>query len=555
MTDFKLVPLKEIKPDPNQPRKFHDAAANQELTDSVKEKGILQPILIRPNGKGFLVVCGERRFNAATAVQVLFKDRDTIPAVIREMSDDEALQLQLIENLQRKDVHPMEEAVAFKSLLENKTKKLSIEEIAAKVGKTVYFIRQRLKLNALSKGWQDVFYLGKLHVSVALEISVLAPKEQELLYGAKVNKKHLGDPNWEPSISDYDLKQLRRSLKAAPFDTKDETLQPMMGACTKCPFNSAVNSLFPEDEKDPICNNASCYNAKCAKAFEKQLKVYVDDPAVVLIYNYMNNTEDRQLLDKLRKEGHQVHEVNGTYVTSENWQYKGLKGVPIKGFYIGGHEKGRTIMVKIKSAASSNQAKSKQKEGTLTKEDIDTEISRIQDRQKRNRQLDVNSIHKNTLIEVKKNKSKILSLPWQAKADRAIMVYFLIHEISGVNGYGENKISGIKGLPSAPGGFGFHQEYIESLSKVTDNQLAQIIRLHAMSKWGNPDVSREVDKDDAILRWIAAYAGIDIKKIEAAQKEKADAREGRAKSRIESLKKQKSKPVVKKPAKKTAKKK
>lgn len=69
MTDFKLVQLKDIKPDPNQPRKFYDDSAMQELTDSVREKGILQPILIRPNGKGYILVCGERRYKAAVSVQ------------------------------------------------------------------------------------------------------------------------------------------------------------------------------------------------------------------------------------------------------------------------------------------------------------------------------------------------------------------------------------------------------------------------------------------------------------------------------------------------------
>lgn len=127
---FQQIPLKDITPDPNQPRKFYDEQSMQDLTDSVRESGVLQPILVRKKakGKGYLLVCGERRYRASVAVQTAFKTRDTIPAVIRELSDEEALQLQIVENLQRKDVHPMEEAVGFKSFIEGKN--WSFEEIA-----------------------------------------------------------------------------------------------------------------------------------------------------------------------------------------------------------------------------------------------------------------------------------------------------------------------------------------------------------------------------------------------------------------------------------------
>lgn len=99
-TEFKNVPLKSIKADPNQPRHFYDEAAMEELTASVREKGILQPILLRPSGKTYMIVCGERRYRAALSVNAAFKDRNEIPAIIRELTDEEALELQIIENLQ-----------------------------------------------------------------------------------------------------------------------------------------------------------------------------------------------------------------------------------------------------------------------------------------------------------------------------------------------------------------------------------------------------------------------------------------------------------------------
>jgi ParB family chromosome partitioning protein len=110
MTDFKTILLDDIHPDPNQPRKYYDALAMEELTQSVKEKGVLQPVLIRPNGNGYILVCGERRYRASKEAGLT-----DIPAVIRQLTDDEALELQIIENLQRKDVNPMEEGTAFQN--------------------------------------------------------------------------------------------------------------------------------------------------------------------------------------------------------------------------------------------------------------------------------------------------------------------------------------------------------------------------------------------------------------------------------------------------------
>jgi ParB family chromosome partitioning protein len=181
MSEMKHLALSEIKPDPNQPRKYYDETAMKELVDSVKEKGVLQPILVRPakSGKGYTLVCGERRYRAAMSVHSDNITKSTIPAVIRELNDEEALELQIIENLQRKDVHPLEEAVAFKSLLDHGKE---VKEVAARVGKSEFYVRQRMKLNALSKEWQKVFYAGRLSITTALTVALFDAKNQAELF-------------------------------------------------------------------------------------------------------------------------------------------------------------------------------------------------------------------------------------------------------------------------------------------------------------------------------------------------------------------------------------
>ena len=109
LVQFLTIEISRIIPDPDQPRRFFDETALQELTESVKVNGVIQPIMLRPNGDvGYMVVCGERRYRASIAAGLT-----ELPAVVRAFPHEQALELQLIENLQRKDVHPMEEAVAF----------------------------------------------------------------------------------------------------------------------------------------------------------------------------------------------------------------------------------------------------------------------------------------------------------------------------------------------------------------------------------------------------------------------------------------------------------
>lgn len=538
MTDFKMVPLKEIKPDPNQPRKFYDEAAMQELTDSVREKGILQPILIRPNGKGYIIVCGERRYKAALNVQKELVDHDVIPAVIRELSDEEALELQIIENLQRKDVHPMEEAVAFKSLIE---KGKDLKELAARIGKSEFYARQRIKLNDLSKAWQDVFYKNKIKLSHALQIATLAEKEQEQLYKAKVNKKMLDQGNWIIEFWPSDLEQLKRKLNKAPFDIKDATLQPMMGACTNCKFNSAVAILFPEDAKDPICGNASCFAAKCAKAFDNELKKAIEDPDVILIYESTYQNHNSDLIEKLKKGGQQLYKTNEGCITKDNWRYKETKGLELLAFILNGTSAGHYTKVKLITKSKSSAAVEKKKAGAkLTATDITEEIRRINDREKRNQELDLNKIHEQILRSIDRKKTDAIKLKHQGSADRGIMVYLLLHEISSPGGWGTSSITvpGIK-KKDGYGSRGYDFDYIKQLGKASDDQIASLCRQLILKKWGHAETHQETRREDTTLYMLAQYAGIDIKSIEKAQAEIADKRNERIKKRIADLNEQK----------------
>jgi ParB family chromosome partitioning protein len=141
--------------------------------ESIRSQGILSPLLVRPlTENGFEIVFGERRYRAAQLAE-----QDTVPVRIKQMSDAEALEAQLVENLIRDEIHPMEETQGFRALLNLEEPKYSIEQIAAKIGETPVFVAARLKLSDLVPAAVEAFYADEIGVGHALLLAKL-PADQ-----------------------------------------------------------------------------------------------------------------------------------------------------------------------------------------------------------------------------------------------------------------------------------------------------------------------------------------------------------------------------------------
>ncbi|OGX05747.1 MAG: hypothetical protein A2Z88_11105 [Omnitrophica WOR_2 bacterium GWA2_47_8] len=147
------INIRSIKFNSQQPRKNYDDEKLQELISSIKEKGVLQPILVRPKGENYEVIAGERRLRAALALNL-----EKVPVVIRPASDQEALVLALIENIQREELNPIEEAQAFRKLIEEFS--YTQESVAQSVGKDRSTITNLLRLLKLPQGIQDSIAKG-----------------------------------------------------------------------------------------------------------------------------------------------------------------------------------------------------------------------------------------------------------------------------------------------------------------------------------------------------------------------------------------------------------
>ncbi len=252
----------QIRPSATNPRKHFDPAALHELADSVRVHGVLQPVLVRPiNAVGEVVlyelVAGERRWRAAKEAGLA-----SIPATVRDLTDKEVLEIQVVENLQRADLHPIEEAEGYRQL--HKTHGYSIEQLAAKVGKSRAYVYGRLKLCELPEIAKKRWWDGMLNASTALLVARIPSRElAERATLEIVANRGTGEPmNYTQALS-HIQNHYMCALAHAPFKAADATLLPKAGACTQCPKRTGnQRDLFGDIRSVDICTDPICYRAK-----------------------------------------------------------------------------------------------------------------------------------------------------------------------------------------------------------------------------------------------------------------------------------------------------
>jgi ParB family transcriptional regulator, chromosome partitioning protein len=169
--EFKTVLPNEIKPGVYQPRRDFDQHSLQELADSIKEKGILQPLIVRKSGKGYEIIAGERRWRAAQMAGL-----DQIPIVICEINDNDALAFSLIENIQRQDLNPIEEAIALNRLIEEFT--MTHEEVAKSIGRSRTMVTNMLRLLNLEDLVKEMLISHHLEMGHARALLSLSESKQ-----------------------------------------------------------------------------------------------------------------------------------------------------------------------------------------------------------------------------------------------------------------------------------------------------------------------------------------------------------------------------------------
>lgn len=173
------VPIEKIKPNPNQPRIHFNETELNELCESIREHGVLQPLLVRKKGNGYEIIAGERRYQASKLA-----DLTELPVIVKDVNDEEMLALALIENLQRSDLNPLEEAKGYKQLID--ASGMTQEALSKAVSKSRSAITNSLRLLDLPEQVQDLIFAGKLTAGHARAILAVPYEDARIKLAEKV---------------------------------------------------------------------------------------------------------------------------------------------------------------------------------------------------------------------------------------------------------------------------------------------------------------------------------------------------------------------------------
>ena len=263
-SEYRNLPLVSLTESATNPRRSFDQTALGELAESIKTQGILAPLVVRPVGQHFEIVAGARRYRAAQLAGL-----ETAPVRIVELTDAQALETSIVENLQRRDVHPLDEANGFAALMRLEEPKYSVEQIAAKVGKAPAFILARLKLVELVPAVVEAFSQDEIGLGHALLLAKLQPAQQEEALAACYQEQYTNGSKAKRillpvrHLQQWIEHNILLELASAPFSKEEAALVPEAGACLDCPKRTGHNVLLFEGlTHADQCSDPKCYAAK-----------------------------------------------------------------------------------------------------------------------------------------------------------------------------------------------------------------------------------------------------------------------------------------------------
>lgn len=220
-----IVPLTRIKPNPDQPRKSFPEGSIDELADSIRRHGLLQPILVEPAGDGtYIIVAGERRYRAASRAGL-----SEVPAIVRPLSNQKRLEISLIENIQREDLNPLEEARAYQNLME--LTGTTQEQVAEAVGKNRSTVANALRLLRLSEPMQAALRDGLISSGHARSLLAVADEGARQMLFRRIIQEGMSVRQTEKAVQELSSKRNLLKPAAAKLNTKEKSqLEPNLAA-------------------------------------------------------------------------------------------------------------------------------------------------------------------------------------------------------------------------------------------------------------------------------------------------------------------------------------
>ncbi len=299
LREAKLIDISRIKPYADQPRKSFDEQALSELTESIRERGLLQPIVVRPSGDAFIIIAGHRRYRACQRVGM-----SEIPAIIREVTEQEALEQSLIENVQREDIKPVEEATCYRQLMDQHN--YSIRDMATRVHKSVGYIHSRLKLieyEDIAQSVQD----QQIGIYEARELSKVEDEEARKTLIEKAASGELDREGLKEAvkiaIGQVEL-PVEEASTASISETEGEPIKQVDSGSIETAKPSITEAHPPTDsstaEKDPAVDTTSAPNLQVLYRRWDALRQDLRTLDIRRLPNNKDRDDARRLLEAIR---------------------------------------------------------------------------------------------------------------------------------------------------------------------------------------------------------------------------------------------------------------
>ena len=223
--DIVYIDINEIKPNRTQPRKFFDAEKIKELAESIKKYGVIQPIMLRPEALGYEIVAGERRWRAAREAGL-----KVVPALVRDLDEEQNMFIALIENIQREDLNPIEEARAYDEM--SQKYRMTQEEISNSMGKSRPYIANMLRLLKLNEKVQDLVLQGMISQGHGKILAGIQNKDKQLKLANETVSKNLTVRQLEKLAADKEKlcsEKNRSAKKSREILNVEEELKTLLG--------------------------------------------------------------------------------------------------------------------------------------------------------------------------------------------------------------------------------------------------------------------------------------------------------------------------------------
>lgn len=243
-----MLNLDELMSNPYQPRKIFDDDALKELSLSIKEHGVFQPIIVRKSVKGYNIIAGERRVKASRLAGLT-----QIPAIIRDFTDDEMMQVALLENLQRENLSAIEEAKAYKSIIESL--RLTQDELAKKLGKSRSHITNMLGLLRLPLSVQDMVLYDKISMGHARILSKLENKDQIEELANRIANENLSVRDLEKITSESSFSRItpiKKTAKTKEYKYVEDAIKEKLGTKVSISENKIKISFATKEDLNRI---------------------------------------------------------------------------------------------------------------------------------------------------------------------------------------------------------------------------------------------------------------------------------------------------------------